>query len=139
MKTTIHEATVVIDEELAKYESFDVEMYEQRFKNTAPRNDRSVRAPVASSWLRWRVRLPDTLATITILFLVMYEIIAIVSLFVSSLRTVMVNDGLMYTLCALNVVLCATLAVVVFVTQRDLNSGVLTRTLGRSKVDVQDD
>lgn len=127
---------VDIDDELSKYDNFDLEDFtlrKEREKGVSLRGDTNAKAPVGSNWLTWRVAFPNFLATLCITVIVIYEIIVLISMFAVSVRSVMVNGGLMYALSALNFFLLALLVVVVVITRNDWNLGMLTSKLGRAR------
>jgi hypothetical protein len=127
---------MAVEDELSKYDNFDMDRYVLRKEievSSGLRGDTSSRAPISSSWLSWRVRLPNFLAVLTIALLVIYEIIVLISMFVVSVRKVMVEGGLMYALSGLNLLLIALLVIVVVVTRNDWNIGMLTSKLGRAR------
>lgn len=121
---------------MAKYDNFDMDKYVLRKEievSAGLRGDTSSRAPISSSWLSWRVQLPNVLAVMTIGMLLIYELIVLISMFVVSVRRVMVNGGLMYALSGLNILLLVLLVIVVVVTRNDWNVGMITSKLGRAR------
>ena len=118
------------------YEKFDLESYAQRREHELSRSlqgDRDKVAPVGRSWLNVTVRIPDTLATVTMLSIGIYEVLVFVAMFVASLRSAMVEGGLMYALWVLNGLLLVVLALVVVVVKSDLNIGMITSRLHRAR------
>lgn len=131
-----------VDDELAKYDNFDLDDYTQRREREttgALRGDPMAKHPTSSSWVLWRVFVPNLLANITIFALIVYEVLAITGLFVVRVRTVLVVDGLMYVLGALNLFLLAVLVCVAIIIKYDLNVGVITSKFRRDRPQGADD
>lgn len=118
-----------VQDELAKYDNFDLDAYTQRREREttgALRGDPMAKHPTSSSWVMWRVMVPNVIANLTIFALIVYEILAITGLFVVRVRSVMVVSGLMYVLGGLNLLLILLLVCVALVIKYDWNLGVLT-------------
>ena len=131
-----------VRDELAKYDNFDLEAYTQRREREttgALRGDPMAKHPTSSSWVLWRVMIPNVIANCTIFALIVYEILAITGLFVVRVRTVMVVNGLMWVLGGLNMLLIFLLVCVGLVIKYDWNIGVLTsRFRGQRPVGAYD-
>jgi hypothetical protein len=115
-----------------QYDHFDLDAYasrKEREQQGTLRGDPNSKAPISNSWLSWNVKLPNLFATFTIALIIMYEVLVIVSLFVQGVRSVMVLNGVMWLLCALNAVSCGVLGIIVFVTKKDLSVGQMTGVL----------
>ena len=116
------------EEEEDQYDHFDLDAYasrKEREQSGTLRGDTNSKAPIAKSWMAWNVMLPNLFATFTIGLIVGYEVLVVVSVFLDPVRAVMVTNGLMWALSALNVFACAVLSIIVFVTKRDLSIGQL--------------
>lgn len=140
--TAMLSSSSAVEDELAKYDNFDMETYDLRKEKELSdglKGDTMKRPPISRSWLTWRVQVPNLMAVVTITVLSLYELIVIVSMFAVGLRRALVEDGLMYALCALNVALCLLLAGAVVAIKYDWSLGVLTRSLRRGRLDVEDD
>lgn len=127
---------VAVHDELSKYDNFDMDKFiirKEREVSAGLRGDTFARAPISSSWLSWRVQLPNILAVVTITSLVAYEVVVLLAMFIVGVRRVMVEGGLMYALSGLNFFLCVVLAAVVIITRNDWNIGMLTSRLGHAR------
>ena len=116
------------EEEEDQYDHFDLDAYasrKEREQSGTLRGDVNSKAPIAKSWLAWNVMVPNLFATFTIALIVAYEVLVVISVFIETVRSVMVVDGLMWALSALNAFACVVLAIIVFMTKKDLSIGQL--------------
>lgn len=88
--------------------------------------------PVASSWINSNVTVPNRIALATMISIIIYEVLVVVSMVVASLRTLMAN-GLMYFLLIINVALLLTLGGLVYKSKRQFNVSAITKRLKGSK------
>jgi hypothetical protein len=118
-----------VDEDLLKYDRLDVERYadkQEAYGGATSAASAHHSAPVASSWLRLYVQLPNRLAATTIACIFIYEVLVAVSMGVRVLRYVMVN-WLMYLLLAVNGGLLLSLGLLVWRAKKDLSLRIMSR------------
>ena len=96
-------------------------------------------APIASSWIKSNITIPNRLALVTMGSIIVYEVLVVVSMGVNSLRTLLAA-GLMHFLLFVNGIMILGLAAMVYKSKRQLNASAITKVLkGDKRVNEDDD
>jgi len=94
--------------------------------------------PIASSWIKSNITIPNRLALATMGSIIVYEVLVVVSMGVNSLRYLLAA-GLMHFLLFVNGIMILSLAAMVYKSKRQLNASAITKMLKGDKRVNEDD